>query len=72
MDGRTLELILELNVTVSVSRSPKVTLPLNVEMPVTLRLPLTVEVDEVKERILILVPAEFLTLIVVVPLLEVL
>ena len=63
---------LELNVTVSVVASPKVTLPLNVEMPVTLRLPLTVEVDEVKERILILVPAEFLTIIVVVPLLEVL
>ena len=49
MDGKTLVSTLELNVTVSVVASPKVTLPLNVEMPVTLRLPLTVEVDEVKE-----------------------
>ena len=38
VDGRTLELILELNVTVSVLASPKVTFPLNVEIPETVRL----------------------------------
>ena len=71
-EGVIAVLTLEVKLTVSVVASPKITLPLNVDIPVTRRLPLTVEVDEVKERILLLVPPEFLTLIVVVPLLEVL
>ena len=39
VDGRTLELILEVKVTVSViASSPIVTFPLNVDVPVTVRL----------------------------------
>ena len=42
VDGKRLELILELNVTVSVLASPKVTLPLNVEVVETVIFPVTV------------------------------
>ena len=39
VDGKTLELILELNVTVSVVSSPKVTFPLNIEVLETVMFP---------------------------------
>ena len=42
MDGRTIELILEVNVTVSVLRSPKVTLPLNTTLLLNVETPDTI------------------------------
>ena len=42
VDGRTLELILEVNVTVSVLRSPRVTLPLNTALLLNVETPDTI------------------------------
>ena len=72
MEGIIPVLILDVKLTVSLVASPKITLPLKVDIPLTRRLPLTVELDEFKEKILLAVPPEFLILNKIVPALEVL